>query len=203
MEYRDVIRRRRMVRHFSDRPVPADAVERILASALRAPSGGFAQGWAFLALTEAADRSRFWECVPNATEHAPELQPAPLVVVPMAREKSYVERYSMPDKIEDDPDGPRFSVPYWYIDAGMASLLMLLSTVDEHLDAGFFTIGVAEIPVVRDAFGIPEDYDPIGAIAIGHRAENLPPQVGRIAERRLGVDVLVHRGAWGRHHVDP
>ncbi|MFC6091669.1 nitroreductase family protein [Saccharothrix lopnurensis] len=196
MEYSEVLRRRRMVRHFSDRPVAADAVERVLASALRAPSGGFSQGWAFLALSEPEDRRAFWETVPNAVAQAPELTPAPIVIVPLSHEKSYTDRYSQPDKTGDFTG---FSVPYWHIDAGMASLLMLLTAVDEGLDALFFTIGVFEIPGFLDRFGIPVDYTPIGAIAVGYRATDLPPQVGRIAERRLGTDKVVHRGRWGTH----
>jgi nitroreductase len=201
VEYSEVIRRRRMVRHFTDRPVPAEATERILRSALRAPSGGFSQGWAFLALTDQDDRDRFWSCVPNAVAHAPELRPAPVVIVPLAHERSYTERYRQPDKLADDPDGPRFSVPYWFVDTGMATLLMLLTAVDEHLDACFFTVDLPEIPVLRSVFGIPGDYDPLGALAIGYRAPELPPQAGRIAERRLGVDRLVHRGRWGSHRA--
>ena len=46
-----MVRRRRMVRDYDpDRPVPADVRERLLAHALRAPSAGFSQGWAFLVL---------------------------------------------------------------------------------------------------------------------------------------------------------
>jgi nitroreductase len=46
MEFQDVVRGRRMVRNFEDRPVPPEAVERILANALRGPSAGFSQGTA-------------------------------------------------------------------------------------------------------------------------------------------------------------
>ena len=44
MEYSEVIRRRRMVRHYTEQPIKPDVVEKILASALRAPSAGFSQG---------------------------------------------------------------------------------------------------------------------------------------------------------------
>ena len=59
MEFQEVVRRRRMVRNYDpDRPVPPEVRERILANALRAPSAGFSQGWAFLVLESAADRYR-------------------------------------------------------------------------------------------------------------------------------------------------
>ncbi len=50
MELGEAIRRRRMVRNFEDRPVPAEALERILDHARRAPSAGHTQGFAFLVL---------------------------------------------------------------------------------------------------------------------------------------------------------
>ncbi|MDX6395746.1 MAG: hypothetical protein QOJ73_6809 [Streptosporangiaceae bacterium] len=43
-----------MVRHYPGRPLSSEVIERVLTSALRAPSAGFAQGWAFLALTDAS-----------------------------------------------------------------------------------------------------------------------------------------------------
>lgn len=98
MEFSEVVRRRRMVRHYSDKPLAPDVVERILSSALRAPSAGFSQGWAFLALTEPADRARFWPFVPTRAEKTPTMRDAPLVVVPLAHKAAYLERYAEPDK---------------------------------------------------------------------------------------------------------
>jgi nitroreductase len=74
MEFSEVVRRRRMVRHYSGRPLSPEVVERVLTSALRAPSAGFAQGWAFLALTDAADWARFWPFVPTRVEQTPTMQ---------------------------------------------------------------------------------------------------------------------------------
>ena len=48
------VRRRRMIRHYRDRPVDAEVVARIVANALQAPSGGFTQGWGFLVLTDSS-----------------------------------------------------------------------------------------------------------------------------------------------------
>jgi nitroreductase len=49
----------------------------VLANALRAPSAGFSQGWAFLALTDRQDRARFWPFVPTRVENTPTMQDAP------------------------------------------------------------------------------------------------------------------------------
>src|SRR5689334_14417433 len=62
MEFREVVRRRRMVRRFDpDRPVASDVLDEVLYAAQRAPSAGFSQGWDFVVLAEGADRRRFWE----------------------------------------------------------------------------------------------------------------------------------------------
>ena len=110
MEFSEVVRRRRMVRHYTDQPLTPEVVERVLAAALRAPSAGFSQGWAFLALTDPADRARFWPFVPTRVEKTPTMQNAPLVVVPMAHKAAYLARYAEPDKggrTAPKPAGPR------------------------------------------------------------------------------------------------
>ena len=61
MEFADVVRRRRMVRDYDpDRPVPPEVREKLLEHAIRAPSAGFSQGWAFLVLEAPAERDLFW-----------------------------------------------------------------------------------------------------------------------------------------------
>jgi nitroreductase len=65
-----------MIRHYSSRPLDPEIIERVIANALRAPSAGFAQDWAFLALTDAADRARFWPFVPGRVAGTPTMQEA-------------------------------------------------------------------------------------------------------------------------------
>ncbi|HTD79026.1 MAG TPA: nitroreductase family protein, partial [Chloroflexota bacterium] len=63
MEFQDVVRGRRMVRSFEDRPLPRDVVERILSNAQRAPSAGFSQGWAFVVLEGTRQTQGYWDAV--------------------------------------------------------------------------------------------------------------------------------------------
>src|SRR3712207_9299478 len=61
VDFAEVVRRRRMVRDYDpDRPVPPEVRERLLEHAIRAPSAGFSQGWAFLVLESPEERARFW-----------------------------------------------------------------------------------------------------------------------------------------------
>ena len=83
-------------------------------------------------------------------------------------------------------------ISYWHIDTGFASLLMLLTAVDEGLGALFF--GVRNEPAVRAAFRMPEHLTPIGAIAIGYPAPDEPsPSLRR---GRRPVNEVVQRGSW-------
>ncbi len=197
MEFAEVVRRRRMIRHYTDEPIPPDVVERILESALRAPSAGFSQGWAFLALTSAEDRARFWPHIPTRVEQTPTMQLAPLVIVPLAHKATYLARYAEPDKGWEDRAEARWPAPYWFIDTGMASLLMLLTAVDEGLDACFFGIQPDQLAPFRAAFDVPDDYAPIGAITVGHRAPDTPPQSTAVEQRRRDAHSVIHRGRFG------
>src|SRR4051794_12396276 len=197
MEYRDVLRRRRMVRDYSDEPLTPDQVERILASALRAPSAGFSQGWEFLALTEPEDRDRFWPFVPTSLEPAPGLRRAQLVVVAVADKRVYLERYAEPDKGWDDRAEERWPVPYWHIDTGMAALLMMLTAIDEGLGACFIGILPEHLPAFKAEFGVPAELEPIGAVPVGHRPPDLPRQGSSFSRRRRPPAEIIHRGQWG------
>ena len=186
-----------MVRSFDDRPVPPEMVARILANAQRAPSAGFSQGWAFLVLEGEEETARFWEATfdgqaARSSFRWPGLFRAPLLVVPMSHKQAYLDRYAEPDKGWTDRDERRWPVPYWDIDTGFAALLMLLTAVDAGLGALFF--GIFKPDAFRVAFGVPDDYMPIGALAIGWpRADEPSPSLRR--GRRSPNDVI-HQGRW-------
>jgi nitroreductase len=199
MEFQDVVLRRRMVRNFERRPVPPDVVERILANALHAPSAGFTQGWAFVVLEGPEDTERFWDATwerdqARASFRYQGLFNAPLIVVALANEDAYLDRYAEPDKGWTDRDPRRWPVPYWHVDTGFAALLMLMTAVDAGLGGLFFT--VAEPERVRAAFGIPEAFAPVGALAIGYPAVDEPSR--SLRRGRRSVEEVVHRGHWGQ-----
>lgn len=186
-----------MIRDFTTQELRPEVVETILTSALRAPSAGFSQGWGFLALTEQRDRERFWPFVPTRVANSPAIQNAPLVVIPMAHKQAYLERYAEPDKGWEDRAEARWPAPYWHIDTGMAALLMLLTAVNENLGACFFGIQPPDLVGFRKEFGVPEEYAPIGGVAMGYPAPHDPPSPAAVAARRKGLDTVVHRGQWG------
>jgi nitroreductase len=191
MEFQEVVRRRRMVRTFTGEPVSAESLDRILGNAVRGPSAGFSQGQSFLVLTEPGDRAKFWAIAGAAI--AESAQTAPLVIVPMSCKRAYLERYAQPDKGWTDMDEGRWPVPFWHIDTGMAGLLILQTAVDEGLGAVYFGIVPEAVAPFRAAFGVPDDQEPIGAIAVGHDAETDKRDLR--AKRRNLADVT-HYGRW-------
>jgi nitroreductase len=198
MEFQEVVRRRRMVRSFQHRPIPPVTVDRILHNALRAPSAGFSQGWAFLAL-EGEQTARFWHHVADPDWHGnanwPQLLDAPLVVLPLASKQAYLDRYHEPDKIAAGlTTEESWAAPYWDIDVGMAALLMLLTAVDAGLGALFFGI-YRNVPELLAELGVPPAYRPIGAVAIGYPARHDRPSPSLARGWRPDAEVI-HRGRW-------
>jgi nitroreductase len=197
MEFQDVIRKRKMVRSFEDRPIDPAIVERLLANAQRAPSAGFSQGWGFLVL-EGRDATRYWDELWPKERRAefgwPDMFNAPLIIVCLSNKSQYLARYAMPDKGWSDRDEKRWPVPYWDVDTGMAALNILLTAVDAGLGAVFF--GVPDQAKLRRVFGIPEEYTAVGTIAVGHpKATDRPSPSLKNVGRRSAREV-VHRGSW-------
>ncbi len=196
MEFQDVVRRRRMVRNFDARPLDPDVVERILANGRRGPSAGYTQGVDLLVLEGPEQTGRYWgACFPPERREGfrwPGLLRAPLVVVPLASEDAYLDRYAEPDKGWTDRDERRWPAPYWYVDASFAALLMLLTAVDAGLGALFF--GVFQPAALRAEFGVPDGYDPVGALAVGHPLPDEPSPSLRRGHRPEAE--VVHRGRW-------
>ena len=200
MEFADVVRRRKMVRNYTDEPVDPAVVDRALDNAVRAPSAGFSQGWGFLVLDTPDDVRRYWAATADDLDQPDEwlagMMRAPVVIVPCSSKAAYLGRYAEPDKGWTDRDEARWPVPFWHMDAAMASLLILQTAVDEGLGACFFGIPPEKVPAARTEFAIPETFDPVGSITLGHPATTPGAQGSPTRRRRKDLDEVVHRGNW-------
>ena len=203
MEFQDVVDRRRMIRNYADRPVDPAVVDRALRNATHAPSAGFSQGWGFLVLDTLDDARRWWTVTTDPESlAAPDdwltgMMRAPVVIVPCSSKAAYLKRYAESDKGWTDLDEARWPVPFWHMDAAMASLLILQTAVDEGLGACFFGIPPEKVPAVRDEFAIAEAFDPVGVITLGHRVTDTGNAGSPARRARKPVDDVVHRGSWG------
>jgi nitroreductase len=185
-----------MIRSYhTARSVPADALDAILEAARRAPSAGFTQGVSLLVLSTAG-RETFWRITADEdSSWLRGMRTAPVLITVWTSEEAYLDRYAEADKGWTDRDPARWSAPYWFVDAGMASMAALLSAVDHDLGACFFGIPADRIPAVREAFGVPTSQLSVGVISLGY--PNLAPGTGSPTRRaRKAQSEVIHCGTW-------
>jgi FMN reductase [NAD(P)H] len=186
MEFRQLLPHRRMVRHYLPEPVSRDVVERIAETVRRAPSAGYSQGQRLLVVTEADGRAQIARIMGEAGWAAsdgrePWLESAPVHLLLCARENDYHERYRKPDKVQagQEIDWP---VPFWFVDAGAALMLVLLAAVDEGLAAGLSGVPRDVARELCAAFGIPDDVTIVALLTIGRGAPD--PGWSAVTSRR-------------------
>ncbi|MEU4453821.1 nitroreductase family protein [Nocardioides sp. NPDC023903] len=198
MEFSEVVRRRKMVRSYTSDPVDPAVIDKILHNATRAPSAGFSQGWAFLVLDTPEDVRGYWEATADVNDPDKWLtgmMTAPVIVIPCSSKAAYLDRYAQPDKGWTDRDEAHWPMPFWHMDTAMATMLILQTVVDEGLGALYFGIPPEADAAVRKAFDIPDAFDPIGAVTIGHPASG-GAKGSPTRRKRTPLEDVVHRGRW-------
>jgi nitroreductase len=201
VDFQELLKRRKSVRAYDPRPVPREIMDRVLVSVLHAPTAGFTQGNEFLVLDDPAAVAEFWTITEDPNDPmTPEdrLIAPPALILPLSNRSAYLARYSQPDKAGFGLDqAERWPVPYWDIDAGMASMLILLAAVNEGLGAWFFGIFAGEKELLA-RFDVPEAFKPIGVIGLGYPAPSDPNALRGSARRirRRPIEALIHRNGW-------
>ena len=186
MDFRDLLPRRRMVRHYAPEPVSADQVRRIVSTVRRAPSGGYSQGQRLLVVTEEAGRAEVARILGDAgwtgsDDREPWLESAPVHIFVCTREEDYHERYRKTDKLVEGEE-IEWPVPFWFVDAGAALMLLLLAAIDEGLAAGVSGVPRDAAAVLRSSFDIPEDIELVALVTIGVAAPD--PGWSAVTSRR-------------------
>jgi nitroreductase len=203
-EFAEVVRSRRMTRAFDGRPIEGGLLDELVELASRAPSAGKTQGW-HLVVLEGAETEVFWDSTLPAVRRDSfrwqHLLTAPVIALPLADSKAYVDRYGEPDKAQTGLGAGEsaWPVPYWTIDTSMAVMTLLLAAEDVGLGALFFGVFRGEREL-RRRLGIPSGLELLGAIALGHpvaRSDSEAAGRGRSADRsRRPVRQIIHRGHW-------
>ncbi|MCH7929928.1 MAG: nitroreductase family protein [Proteobacteria bacterium] len=187
-EFRDLMKRRRTVREYRDRQVPADVIEACLATATTAPSGANLQPWHFVVITDADKKKRIrvaaeaeerefyrrrapqeWldALAPLGTdEHKPFLKHATLIAI-------FAQRTGRLG------DGRKVKHYYVQESVGIATgfLIVALHT------AGLATLTHTPSPMafLNDICGRPENEKPYILLVCGYPAENcVVPQSGGV-----------------------
>lgn len=200
----DLVRQRKMVRSFTDEPVDADIVRRIVDAARRAPTAGNSQGVEFVVVTDAATRRAI--AAPSdelfaKSGHHNFVAQAPVHVVICARAETYKARYRESDKqraVQGLDEDRLWRVPFWFSDAGAAKMLILLGAVAEGIAAAFVGVLPHRHDAVHELLGIPDDVEIVGVALLGHAAADAA-SFGDVSARpraRRPYDEVVHHERW-------
>lgn len=200
MEFREVVKRRRMVRNYTGDPVDRAALDRILDAGRRAPSAGHTQGQSFVVITSDEGKERIAELAGEShyveLGFDPWISRAGALIAVCVSEAAYHDRYSEPDKTDDDGNEIDWPIPFWWVDAGAAMMALLYAAVDEGLAAGF--LGVHSIEDLSTELRIPPEITPIGIVTVGHPAPDR--RSSSLDRRRRAADDVIRYESWDREN---
>lgn len=157
--FSDLIKTRRSIRKFTEQCVGSEDIALLKESLLRAPTGRNTQNWRFVFVTDKEKISKMAEARPFGSAF---LQEAPLVVVVAA-----------------DPQGS----DVWIENASIAATFLQLQAHELGLASCWvqvrqrmYTDEVTTESYLKNLLALPEDWNILCMVGIGHPAEVRPPR---------------------------
>ncbi|CAM5634837.1 coenzyme F420-0:L-glutamate ligase [Streptomyces microflavus] len=194
---REAVTLRRTVREFSDEPVDPGAVRRAVAAAVTAPAPHHTTPWRFVLLESAESRTRLldamrdaWiedlrrdgkseESIAKRVRRGDVLRNAPYLAVPcLVMDGSH----TYGDVRRDTAEREMFVVA-----AGAGVQNFLVALAGERLGSAWVSSTMFCRSVVREVLALPESWDPLGAVAVGHAVGVARERAVRDAEDFLTV----------------
>ncbi|HWM40437.1 MAG TPA: coenzyme F420-0:L-glutamate ligase [Streptomyces sp.] len=188
---REALGLRRTVREFTSEPVDGGAVRRAVDAAVTAPAPHHTTPWRFVLLESPESRRELldamreqWiedlradgkseESIAKRVRRGDVLRNAPYLVVPCL----------VMDGSHDYPDGRRAAAEreMFVVACGAGIQNFLVALAGEQLGSAWVSSTMFCRDVVRDVLELPGDWDPMGAVAVGHAAappRERPPRDG-------------------------
>ncbi|MFI5642779.1 coenzyme F420-0:L-glutamate ligase [Streptomyces goshikiensis] len=194
---REAVTQRRTVRAFTADPVDPGAVRRAVAAAVTAPAPHHTTPWRFVLLESAAARLELLDAMRDAwvedlrrdgksdgsiakrVRRGDFLREAPYLVVPcMVTDGSHDYGHARRDAAERE----MFVVA---MGAGVQNFLVALA--GERLGSAWVSSTMFCRDVVRKVLDLPDGWDPMGAVAVGHAAGEPRERPARSAEAFIEV----------------
>ncbi|MBV7669112.1 coenzyme F420-0:L-glutamate ligase [Streptomyces halstedii] len=194
---REALNLRRTVREFTAEPVDPGAVRRAVAAAVTAPAPHHTTPWRFVLLESAESRTRLldamrdaWiadlrrdgrdeESIAKRVRRGDVLRNAPYLAVPcLVADGSH----SYGDERRDTAEREMFVVA-----AGAGVQNFLVALAGERLGSAWVSSTMFCRDVVREVLDLPDDWDPLGAVAVGHAAGEPRERAARDPEAYLTV----------------
>jgi coenzyme F420-0:L-glutamate ligase/coenzyme F420-1:gamma-L-glutamate ligase len=185
----DVPLARRTIREFTAEPVDAGAVRRAVATALTAPAPHHSEPWRFVLLETPPARTRLldamraaWttdlrgdqftaEQVTRRLRRGDVLRAAPLIIVPCLVTDA---AHAYPDERRNRSEQAMFTVS---MGAAVQNLMVALAV--DGLGSAWISSTLFCQDVAARAMDLPDDWQPMGAIAVGHPAGPARPRPPR------------------------
>lgn len=175
MEFNQVIRKRKMVRQYrTGEPIPDSIVIKLIENAHTAPSAGHTQVQEFIVIKDSSTKLKLAEAALGQES----VSGASLLIVVCSNTSRSIDRY-----------GKRGKDFYSIIDGAFASMIILLSAVNEGIGACF--VGAFEDEEVSKVLELPDYVKPIGIISLGLPDES-PTKLGRI-----DISKLIYQDRYG------
>lgn len=168
MDFNEVVRKRKMIREYQqDSQIPTEIINKLLKNAHRSPSAGHTQVQEYIIVIDPFTKKKLCQ----ASLGQSQIEDASVLIIVCANTSRSVSRYRK--------RGTDF---YSIIDGAFASMIILLSAVNEGIGASF--VGAFEDNQIVKILGLPVHVKPIGIIALGYPAEK-PERFERIELNNL------------------
>lgn len=167
----------RAIRRFKSDPVPKEMLEKLVEAATKAPSGGNAQPWAFIVVTDDGQRSRLHDIARRtfkviyggALKRQKPGDPPPMKTL----KRMIDEIDNIPAWIIVCTDSPS-GAPSFALQASIYPAVQNLLLAARGLGLGAvltLLMGGDELPATREVLNLPENVNPVAFIPIGFPAE--------------------------------